>query len=137
MNLPQVDPWYHEGLQFECTGCGQCCTGAPGYVWLTEEEAIAMTEYLGISIEDFAEQYLKQVDDRLSLRDLLPNYDCVFLKDNKCQVYPVRPKQCRTFPFWAQNLTSPEAWAEASLRCEGIRLGGPLKSLSLIESQLQ
>ena len=31
-------PWYAEGLRFKCTECGQCCTGAPGYVWVNEEE---------------------------------------------------------------------------------------------------
>ena len=28
------DTWYHLGLRFQCTGCGDCCTGAPGYVWI-------------------------------------------------------------------------------------------------------
>ena len=27
--------WYRDGLRFECTRCGACCTGAPGYVWVT------------------------------------------------------------------------------------------------------
>ena len=25
------EPWYQDGLQFRCTRCGNCCTGAPGY----------------------------------------------------------------------------------------------------------
>ena len=32
------DAWYaEEGLAFECTGCGDCCTGAPGYVWVIRD----------------------------------------------------------------------------------------------------
>ena len=46
-------PWYHEGLRFECTGCGDCCTGAPGYVWLTEEEIRALAEAGGATPEQF------------------------------------------------------------------------------------
>ena len=32
------DTWYKDGLRFECTGCGKCCSGFPGFVWVTEEE---------------------------------------------------------------------------------------------------
>ena len=30
-------PWYADGLPFTCTQCGDCCTGDPGYVWVTDE----------------------------------------------------------------------------------------------------
>ena len=30
--------WFKKGLRFECTGCGDCCTGAPGFVWVNSEE---------------------------------------------------------------------------------------------------
>ena len=32
------DPWYREGLRFECIRCGGCCTGFPGTVRVTNEE---------------------------------------------------------------------------------------------------
>ena len=35
-------PWYHEGLSFTCSQCGDCCTGAPGYVWVNNEEIAAL-----------------------------------------------------------------------------------------------
>ena len=31
-------PWYAEGLKFTCTQCGNCCTGGPGFVWISREE---------------------------------------------------------------------------------------------------
>ena len=31
-------PWYKDGLRFQCTGCGDCCTGGPGYVWVNQAE---------------------------------------------------------------------------------------------------
>ena len=32
-------PWYASGLAFECTQCGDCCSGPEeGYVWVTPEE---------------------------------------------------------------------------------------------------
>ena len=30
--------WYVGGLKFQCTHCGDCCTGDAGYVWVNEEE---------------------------------------------------------------------------------------------------
>jgi len=38
-------------------------------------------------------------------------------------IYPVRPTQCRTWPFWAGNLRSPADWNEAARRCPGINHG--------------
>ena len=34
MNADESAPWYRDGLRFTCTRCGNCCTGAPGYVWV-------------------------------------------------------------------------------------------------------
>lgn len=113
-------PWFQEGLRFKCTGCGQCCTGAPGYVWIDENEIHAIAEFLSLSREDFIQKYTRRVHGRLSLKENAKTYDCVFLKDKKCQIYPVRPTQCQTFPWWLENLESKEAWEEAALHCEGI-----------------
>lgn len=129
-------PWYHEGLHFKCTECGQCCTGAPGYTWVTEEEVTQIAQFLNLSIEDFSQKYLRRVNGRLSLLEDRKNYDCIFLKNKKCQIYPVRPKQCRTFPWWPQNLKTEEDWKKAALHCEGINLDAPLVPFSTIQEQL-
>ena len=120
MSLKMLPAWTHEGLKFECTGCGQCCTGAPGYTWVSEDEIVAIAEYLNISIEEFGQKYLRKVGNRWSLLEDPRNFDCVFLKENKCQIYSVRPEQCKTFPWRIENLRSEKAWQEASTYCEGI-----------------
>lgn len=112
--------WYSEGLRFRCTGCGKCCTGAPGVVWVTLDEIVKMAEYLKLSIDQFAKRYLREIDCKYALKENFVTHDCVFLKDAKCQIYPVRPTQCRTFPWWKENLENKEAWQEAALHCEGI-----------------
>ena len=33
MNAAPGEPWYRDGLRFQCTQCGNCCTGDPGVVW--------------------------------------------------------------------------------------------------------
>lgn len=115
-------PWYREGLPFSCTGCGGCCTGAPGYVFVSEQEISAMAEFLGLSVAAFSRRYLRLVDGRYSLTETRNHYDCVFLEGGKrCTIYPVRPTQCRTFPFWPENLVSEEAWEAAKVHCEGMQ----------------
>jgi Fe-S-cluster containining protein len=128
-------PWYQDGLRFKCTGCGDCCTGGPGFVWVNNEEIAALAAAIGEDdIERFEKLYVRKVGIRKSLREL-PNYDCVFLsEDRKCTVYEARPRQCRTWPFWDSNLKSPEAWSETCEICPGSGKG-KLYQLGQIEEQ--
>ena len=114
-------PWYREGLSFSCTRCGDCCTGAPGYVWVEPTEIDALAKHLGLSVDNFGERYLRKVGRRYSLIEK-PGGDCVFF-DKGCSVYPARPTQCRTFPFWRGNLKSERAWDEIADECPGIGQG--------------
>jgi Fe-S-cluster containining protein len=115
-----VDKWYKEGLRFKCTGCGECCTGSPGHVWVNDEEITELADHLQISIEVFIKLYTRRIGNRRSLKEHPKNYDCVFLKERKCLVYSARPTQCRTYPWWPENLASRKAWEEEKQRCEGI-----------------
>src|SRR5262245_42706064 len=117
-----AEPWYRDGLRFECTACGKCCTGVPGYVWVTEAEIERMARYRGMTTERFRRQYVRRVGKRLSLVER-KNGDCALLQDGKCTVYPVKPTPCSTFPFWEGPLASEEAWKETAERCEGIGRG--------------
>jgi Fe-S-cluster containining protein len=114
------NPWYHKGLSFRCTGCGKCCTGSPGYVWITREDVKNIIDFLEITKEEFLKIYTRRVMKRLSLKEKTPSYDCIFLKDNKCLIYKVRPLQCSTFPWWSHNISSKETWEKVKETCEGI-----------------
>ena len=116
----QGGPWYQEGLRFECTQCGNCCTGAPGYVWVNAEEIAALAEHCGQSIAEFESKYVHTVGSRKSLVEF-KNGDCVFFDSEKrtCKVYGLRPRQCRTWPFWDSNVKTPEAWQETCETCPG------------------
>ena len=113
-------PWYQDGLKFSCSGCGDCCTGAPGFVWVNDDEVEAMAERINLSRDDFEDQYTRKIGARRSLKEF-SNGDCVFFDHDsrKCEVYDLRPRQCRTWPFWDSNLKSPEAWAETCEDCPG------------------
>lgn len=128
-------PWYSDGLKFKCTGCGDCCTGAPGYVWLNTADTAALADEVGLSVAEFERRYVRYVGVRKSLKER-KNYDCVFLdgKTRKCTVYQARPRQCRTWPFWDSNLRTPETWAATCEVCPGSGTG-KLYQLEEIEEQ--
>ena len=128
-------PWYHDGLKFKCTGCGDCCTGAPGYVWVNKAEIGAMAAAIRVDVETFQRRYVRRIGIRRSLLEF-PNGDCVFFDAQRrtCQVYDVRPRQCRTWPFWASNLRSPSSWAQMARQCPGAD-HGPVVPLDDIEAQ--
>jgi len=112
--------WYHEGLQFECLGCGRCCTGEPGYVWVTQEEISAIAKALAMNATEFENAYVRRVGNRKSLKEM-PNGDCAFFDEEsrRCRVYRARPQQCRTWPFWDSNLKSPRTWQAVCEACPG------------------
>ena len=118
--------WYQAGLSFECTQCGNCCSGDPGYVWATKEEIHRISEFLGREDGTLDKAHLRRVGLRYSLTEKA-NGDCVFLKraggKTMCTIYPVRPLQCRTWPFWSRNLRSSNAWSEANKICPGMNRG--------------
>jgi Fe-S-cluster containining protein len=120
-------PWYSAGLGFSCVQCGNCCSGAPGYVWVSLEEAAQIAKSLRLELSEFTRKYTRQVGSRLSLLEKRGG-DCVFLARTpdgltSCQIHAVRPVQCRTWPFWRSNLSSPQAWQRAGRGCPGINRG--------------
>ena len=128
-------PWYHGGLKFTCSQCGDCCTGAPGHVWVNNEEIVALARLVQLPVEQFEDQYVRRVGARKSLIEF-PNGDCVFFdgQSRKCTVYDARPRQCRTWPFWESNLKTPEDWKHTCAVCPGSGQG-KLHTLEEIESQ--
>ena len=116
--------WYREGLSFQCSECGNCCTGAPGVVWVNEEEITAIAEYLDKPIGEIRLMHTRPYRDGVSLTEFA-NGDCTFFdgKSRKCTIYPVRPRQCRTWPFWNSNLGKELDWNAAGRDCPGIGKG--------------
>jgi len=113
-------PWFHDGLKFKCTGCGKCCTGSDGYVFLSPSDLIRLANHFKLSVTEFIDQYTRIVDGHCCLLDAPGSDKCFFLKENKCAIYEARPVQCSTFPWWLHNLESPENWKSAATHCEGI-----------------
>ena len=112
-------PWYQDGLRFRCTRCGHCCTGEPGFVWVNDAEIAAIADFLHESPAQITALHTKPGGRERSLREK-QNGDCVFFdRERGCTIYPVRPRQCRTWPFWDSNVATPEDWQHTRQRCPG------------------
>ncbi len=113
------EPWYHEGLRFECSRCGHCCTGAPGFVWVEDADLEAIAGFLGMPVEQLTALHTRWTARGRTLREKI-NGDCVFYdRTAGCTIYPVRPPQCRTWPFWESNVATPESWQQTCAVCPG------------------
>lgn len=114
-------PWYSAGLRFHCTGCGKCCSGPSGSVYLSQADSERLAAFLHMRTTAFLRRYTTR--SRLGPRALVNRPDgtaCVFLEGTSCSVYDARPVQCRTYPWWFSNIRDPESWAETAAACEGI-----------------
>jgi hypothetical protein len=120
--MSHLPPFLADGIRFACTNCGACCTGAPGWIQVSREEILAIAGHLGEDPRALAARAVRREGDRLSLREA-DNGDCVFFKEQRCQIHPVKPAQCRLYPFWFRNVRNEEAWERTRNDCPGIGEG--------------
>jgi Fe-S-cluster containining protein len=117
-------PWYRNGLRFECTQCGQCCTGTTGTVMVSDDEIEALARLVSLGVEEFRAAYTRTMRrGEISLREKRNN-ECVFYDRGRgCSVYEQRPRQCRTWPFWDGVVATEERWDEEAADCPGMNHG--------------
>lgn len=117
------NPDYNYGFNPNaCEKCrGNCCIGESGYIWLTPNEAKKIAQFLNLEFDQFVEKYLFKSGYRLSIKERAyeGGMACVFfdLEARKCTIYPARPSQCRSFPFWEYF---KERINEVEQECPGI-----------------
>ena len=123
-----------DGLQFTCSQCGNCCSGEPGFVHFTSAEGERMAARLGLDVATFYERHTREQDGAILLREKpspsREGLDCALLERDAngkgvCTVYADRPTQCKTWPFWPENLASRSQWeqAKSSTPCAGMDNG--------------
>ncbi|MGI5832570.1 MAG: YkgJ family cysteine cluster protein [Thermoguttaceae bacterium] len=112
--------WFKDGLRFGCLQCGRCCTGEPGFVWVTEEEIAEIARAVGLPKSLFEDRFVRRARGKKSLTEF-SNGDCVLYdpRTRGCRVYAQRPVQCRTWPFWDQNIDRPNSWKKTARFCRG------------------
>lgn len=116
-----------QNLCFSCLRCGACCSGEPGVVLFSSSELKKMCQFLNLSKEEFLKKYTHLTfyeEKKVSSLKEKPNGDCIFFSLKKgCEIYPVRPLQCKSYPFWSRILKSSFAWKSEGNYCPGINQG--------------
>jgi Fe-S-cluster containining protein len=107
--------------------------GQYGFVYLTRADRRRLAGHLGLTVRDLVQRWCVREDGRVRLRDAPDQASCIFLEDTRCGVYPGRPTQCRTWPFWP-SVMNPKAWArEVASFCPGIGKGEPVPPEEIAE----
>jgi len=120
---PGSGTFWERGVRFKCQGTGRCCTsrGPYGYVYVTLNDRRRLAAHLGMRTSSFTRRHCKRDHEHVHLVN--PKRDCCFLQDGRCGVYEARPTQCRTWPFWAENM-KPLVWEhEIKACCPGVGKG--------------
>jgi Fe-S-cluster containining protein len=133
------NPFYNNGLQFECTRCSYCCRYTPGYVFLSHNDLAILQQSFHVPESEFIEKYCRIVTMhdkiKLSFKEK-ENFDCIFFEKTGCAIYEYRPLQCQSYPFWDSNLDSHKSWTGLIASCPGIGKGTS-HSACTIESWLR
>lgn len=105
-----------------------------GYVYLSLADRKRMAATLGLNVSVFTRRYCDKTSGLVHLKN--PEKDCQFLEGSRCGVYEGRPSQCRTWPFWPENLNARTWNQEVSSYCAGIgkgKLYSPEEILKIVE----
>lgn len=104
-------------------------------VWVTDNELQQIADFLDEPVGAVKIEHTRLAGSRVTLKEFA-NGDCTFFDGEKrsCKIYPVRPTQCKTWPFWNSNLESSESWQEVQAECPGAG-HGDLYSLEQIDTQ--
>jgi len=78
----------------DCTKCANCCkTMTPTF---SAADIRRIAPYFQLSPKAFFQKYLRKEEDT---GDIVNVYQpCPFLVNDKCSIYPIRPKDCAEFP---------------------------------------
>ena len=116
--------WYRGGLAFSCTRCGNCCTGSPGTVFVSPPEIEKLAAAVELDADAFTQVYTRILPDgATSLRERSDGSCTLYDPSKGCTVYAARPRQCQTFPFWRNVVSSKTAWEREARHCPGMNRG--------------
>jgi len=98
-----------DGKSFECTKCGDCCRWE-GYIFLVPDDIKRLADYHGMSFDEYKKRYTEFHGSSIVLKNKEnSSNECVYLKDNKCSINTIKPKQCADYP------------TKFELRCPGFK----------------
>lgn len=108
--------------RFECTMCGDCCR-RPGVVEVRQDELRAIARFRGTTVYELIMRLEMDFSDGSWWLEVRKGESCAFLENDRCAIEPVKPRQCRAYPFWPEILEQSGEWEREAMRCPGIGRG--------------
>jgi Fe-S-cluster containining protein len=127
--------WEKESPRFECQpDCFKCCA-KPGIVYFDKSSIENASKITNLSTMHFKKEFLKR-DDGQWIHEVKDGNPCAFLTLEGCSIHFGKPIQCRSYPFWRENMTSKSMWKLVGSFCPGID-SGPHIAVATIRNFLE
>jgi len=127
--------WEKESLHFECeSDCFKCCT-KPGIVYFDKSSIKNASKITKLSSTSFKKEFLKSYNGQW-IHEVEKGNPCAFLTHEGCAIHFGKPSQCKSYPFWRENMTSKSMWKFVGSFCPGIDSGPPI-AVAAIRSFLE
>ena len=105
---------------FECQKSGNCCK-REGIVVVSLPDIQAMAAYLNIDPDTFCNRFVKRENGWSVIASKIHRPLCFLTDKNQCQVYPVRPDTCKTYPDWESLWEDVPTILEEIALCPGLK----------------
>ncbi len=117
---------YPEKIQFKCLECGICCGDTQEktrHILLLDEEAQNIAKSVNKSVSDIASKVKDKKPYGYEMKKNTTTGKCVFLKENRCTIYPKRPLICKFYPFGLETSRENQKVFFFTTECPGIGHG--------------
>lgn len=120
---------YPKGVCFRCDGCALCCGDTEDRVrliLLLRTEADRTSKKTLIKLDEFTEK-VEGFEPYIYQMKKSEEGKCIFLKDESCTIYEIRPLICRFYPFQLKNIGNNRYAFTYTNECPSIGKGPQLK----------
>ena len=117
---------YPISVRFRCIRCGICCGDTKDknrHVLLLKKEVEQIAKATGWQIFKFAAKIEDNAPYSYEMKKRTEDGKCVFLENNRCTIYSLRPLICRFYPFELKIAQSGKHVFLFTEECPGIKKG--------------
>jgi Fe-S-cluster containining protein len=135
MQTKEKDFKYPKNIRFRCSRCTLCCGDTRTrnrHIVMTQAEATRISETNHQPITDFA----RKIDGHAPyVHEMRKNRNgkCVFLNEDSCTIYSLRPLVCRFYPFELKSESRDAYLFSYTDECPGIDQGKVLTRKKFVD----
>ncbi len=105
-----------------CNICDKCCINR-GDIKITPINVIEISRYMNISLQEFINNYTMQIKNQpleIAIKAVGNQNRCILNNEenNMCEIHPVKPMQCVTFPLVPIYLEKDVFYKQDTCVCE-------------------